>query len=303
MDSATHHSMNIDLSLLGWALQSGIFAFLNPCGFAMLPSYVSHYLRSEANARSDDVMRRGLHGLKLGLIVSAGFFTVFIVVGLAVVAISTAVGSYLPWMAAFVGLLLTAMGVKLLFAHETTMPFTAMAGRVYGLGKDRSRLLFYYLYGIGYAIASCGCTLSVFLAVILQSLAAGWVGSLSFLAYAFGMTMMMLLLSLGLAFTRGGMDRTVPLKWALGGLTVSTVSLLYISWQNGWGSVTSYENNQLLLLILAPALVLSLLFQLRGWELPTRLLNSLILIFAGAFMVYYQLCYSGILALCANFSP
>ncbi len=293
--------MNIDLGLIGWALQSGIFAFLNPCGFAMLPSYVSHYLRSEAAAPnskpSNSVMSRGLHGLKLGLVVSAGFFTVFMVVGLAVAGISSAVGSYLPWVAAFVGLLLILMGVKLLVSHDATIPFTAMAGRVYALTPNRSSFLFYYLYGVGYAIASCGCTLPIFLAVVLQSLSAGITGTLSFLAYALGMTLMMLLLSLGLAFSKGGMDRTLPLKWALGGLTVSTFALLSISWQNDWGSVTAYENNQLLLLILAPALVLSLFSQLKHWELPARILNSFILMFAGGFMIYYQLIYSGIVKL------
>jgi cytochrome c biogenesis protein CcdA len=290
--------MDFDLSLIGWALQSGIFAFLNPCGFAMLPSYVSHYLRSESSVQATQsqhgFVSRGLLGLKLGLVVSAGFFTVFIIMGLAVAGISSAVGSYLPWVAAFVGLLLVLIGARLLFSPEATIPFTAMAGRVYALSRNRSRFLFYYFYGIGYAIASCGCTLSIFLAVVLQSLSAGIAGIFSFLAYAFGMTLLMLLLSLGLAFTKGGMDRALPLKWALAGLIISTFVLVYISWQNDWGSVTAYENNQFLLMILAPALVLSLFFQLKHWELATRVLNSFILVFAGAFMIYYQLIYSGI---------
>lgn len=288
--------MKIDYGLIGWALQSGVFAFLNPCGFAMLPSYVSQYLRSPATLENESTgWARGMHGLKLGLIVSVGFFTVFVIIGLAVAVISSAVGGYLPWVAAFVGLLLIAMGLRMLVGGELTVPFTSWAGRFFSKKETKSSVGFYYLYGVGYAIASCGCTLSIFLAVVLQSLAAGLlIGIAGFLAYASGMALMMLLLSLGLAYSKGALDRTLPLKWALGGLVVSTLALLFISWKNDWGSVSAYENNQLLLLVLAPALVLSLFFQMRHWEFASRVLNAFILIFAGTFTIYYQLFYSGI---------
>jgi cytochrome c biogenesis protein CcdA len=36
--------MPIDTVIIGFAFSAGAVAFLNPCGFAMLPSYVSYFV-------------------------------------------------------------------------------------------------------------------------------------------------------------------------------------------------------------------------------------------------------------------
>jgi cytochrome c biogenesis protein CcdA len=38
--------MSIDTVIIGFAFSAGAVAFLNPCGFAMLPSYVSYFVES-----------------------------------------------------------------------------------------------------------------------------------------------------------------------------------------------------------------------------------------------------------------
>jgi cytochrome c biogenesis protein CcdA len=41
----------VDIALLGYAFGVGMIAFLNPCGFALLPAYVAHYLSLGSSGR------------------------------------------------------------------------------------------------------------------------------------------------------------------------------------------------------------------------------------------------------------
>ncbi len=44
--------------MLNFSFSAGMTAFFNPCGFAMLPAYVSYYLGQEGEAGRD--LRGGL---------------------------------------------------------------------------------------------------------------------------------------------------------------------------------------------------------------------------------------------------
>ena len=65
----------------------------------------------------------------------------------------------------------------------------------------------YFIFGLSYGTASLSCTLPVFLAVVGTSLAVSSVlASLGqFLLYALGMGLVILVLTLGIAFFRGAM--------------------------------------------------------------------------------------------------
>ncbi len=60
------------------AFVAGVVTFFNPCGFALLPAYVAHYLGQRTISGSSPArgswLESGWRGLSLGLIVSAGFF-------------------------------------------------------------------------------------------------------------------------------------------------------------------------------------------------------------------------------------
>lgn len=282
-----------DLSSLTLALGAGVVAFLNPCGFVLLPSYIAHYLgHRELSSRS--WWAQGQRGLLVGLTVSAGFFTVFISVGAILTLLGTAVGGYLPWAAVAVGVGLILLGIQTFRGESNELATVAWAGRIIS-GRRGSSLSFYYLYGISYALASSGCTLPIFMIyVISPALATGALsGFVNFVAYASGMTVMMLLLSLSLAFSKGGLDRDLPIRWALLGLGLSIAALVVILWLQPDGLsarwlLSIYSENQLLFVVLGPALVLMLLFQLWRWERGMRWLNGLILLFAGSYLIYYQ---------------
>src|SRR4051812_18771813 len=66
-----------------FALLAGVFAILNPCGFAMLPAFLSFYVGAD-NASLPQTRLRALQGVVVGVVVSAGFLSVFSIVGLPV---------------------------------------------------------------------------------------------------------------------------------------------------------------------------------------------------------------------------
>ena len=283
------NAMDFDLGITGVALGAGIVAFFNPCGFALLPSYVAHYLGSRASAQPASVERwwqRGLHGLALGGAVSAGFFTVFLVLGGIISLVGTTVGLYFPWLTALLGLGLIALGIFTVLGREFSLAFPFQA--------RRQGIFFYYLYGIGYATASCGCTLPIFVSYVVgPTLTVGPLnGLLNFVAYASGMTLMMLLLSLTIAYSKGSIDRRLPLEQALIGASIPIGIVLVLLWTqphiaSSWAAAFSGAN-RIFFSFFAIALLAILFVQIRRWERATRWLNGLLLIAAGLYLIYYQ---------------
>ncbi len=202
--------------VLSLAFAAGVVTFFNPCGFALLPAYIAHYLgqrHGDAKAEESNWLVRSWHGLQLGLVVSAGFFTVFGALGLVFSALGNVVlaqiGPYLPWVAASIGGLLIVLGVLMLVgSFSFGLSLDRLATRLIGNPAPRSGLLTYYLYGIGYAIGSMGCTLPIFFIWVVQPLLQGFVGGLlNFFAYASGMALMMIALSLMMSFSKGFIER------------------------------------------------------------------------------------------------
>src|SRR5712691_5401177 len=93
---------------LGLAFAAGLVATVNPCGFAMLPSFVSFYLGSDVS-RERGVGRVG-EGATVGLVVAAGFMLVFGSVGLAFALGAQSILRVVPWVTIGVGVLLVALG-------------------------------------------------------------------------------------------------------------------------------------------------------------------------------------------------
>jgi hypothetical protein len=103
-----------------------------------------------------------------------------------------------------IGAGLLAMGVAMLLGHppKIGLPRLERGGRTRGVGSM-------VLFGMSYAIASLGCTIGLFLAVVpgTAERANMLSGMAAFGAYAAGMSVVLLTVSLALAFTREGMVR------------------------------------------------------------------------------------------------
>ncbi|MFV1970834.1 MAG: cytochrome c biogenesis CcdA family protein [Acidimicrobiia bacterium] len=224
----------MDLGPLTLALAAGGLSTVNPCGFAMLPAYLSFYVGANED-QLPTAASRTAQGLLTGLMVTAGFLLVFGIVGLPITYGATQIVRAIPWVGIGLGIALLIVGVATLAGRRisTTIVNPVRPGRA-----RQPKTMF--VFGIGYGIASLGCTLPVFLAVIGASLATQGAGSaLAVLAaYGLGMAIMLILFSTGAALARDGLVRTVrrlmPYMNRITG-TMLTVAGVYLTYY--WGRV------------------------------------------------------------------
>ncbi len=195
---------------LGLAFGAGMVAAVNPCGFAMLPAYLSLYLgaNEEDFAKRSSLMRL-LSALLVGATVSSGFVLLFAAAGLAISAGGSALLALMPALGTVIGGALVLIGLWMLAGRTLyTGVFERLASRVGDPGRVSMRGFF--LFGLAYGAASLNCTLPVFLAVIGSSLATGGVlaGAGQFLGFGLGMAAVLMVLTLALAFFKQGL-----VKW------------------------------------------------------------------------------------------
>jgi cytochrome c-type biogenesis protein len=175
----------VDLQTLSFALAAGTLAAVNPCGFAMLPAYLTLVVLGDGreDRRRAVAVRRALAATA---VMALGFVAVFGAFGLVIAPLADSVQRYLPIVTVLIGAVLIALGAWMLTGRELTvlMPKplrgapTAQLGSMFG-------------YGVAYAIASLSCTIGPFLAVTSATFRAGSVlgGLLAYLAYAAGMAL------------------------------------------------------------------------------------------------------------------
>ncbi|MDF5757995.1 cytochrome c biogenesis CcdA family protein [Spongiactinospora sp. TRM90649] len=205
---------------LALAMTAGSVAAFNPCGFALLPAYLSMLLADDRGGP--------LRALTLSAAMTAGFVTVFGLFGLVVTPLALSLGRYLPWVTIAVGLALLALGGWLLSGRELLLRVPAL----------RTGNLSQYGYGLSYAVASLSCTVGPFLAIISASLTGGGIlgGLAVFVAYALGMGLVITLLSLAVALARGAavarMRRVLPYVPRISGalLVLAGLYVAYYGW-------------------------------------------------------------------------
>lgn len=200
-------NLNVNLELLPFSFVAGVATFFSPCFGAMLPTYVSLYLaRQEANAPSG--WARGLHGLKLGGLISAGMLTSLGLLGAVFAVVGSVIGQYIPWAAVVVGLGVVVAGVVLLVRPEFSLSLGGVVGRWISPKATGSGLLSFYVYGLVYAVCAAACTLPIFLSVMMQTFVGGPLnGVVHFAAYGWGMSLMMLAFGVLLAYAKGLVQR------------------------------------------------------------------------------------------------
>ena len=218
------------------ALTAGMVATVNPCGFAMLPAYLSYFLGTEDAAGDADAQAGILRALAVGGVVTLGFLLVFGTVGLAVSHLSLSISRVLPWVTLVIGVGLFVLGIAMLRGFELVvrLPKLERGGTTRGLGSM-------FVFGISYAVASLSCTLPPFLAVTATTFnQLSYVSGVSvFLAYGLGMGLVLTVLTVAIALTRvsivGHLRRALPYIHRIsGGLLV--VAGAYLAWY-GWYEV------------------------------------------------------------------
>jgi cytochrome c biogenesis protein CcdA len=192
---------------VGFAFAAGMVAAVNPCGFAMLPAYLSLYLgaREEEFAKRS-ASARALRALLVSLAVSSGFVLLFGAAGVVVAAGGRALLGVMPWVGFTIGVVLSAVGLWMLAGRGLYASFfQRIAGRV-GSPKLATPKGF-FLFGLGYGAASLSCTLPVFLLVVGSGIAAGGFlpAMARFMGFTLGMASVIVTLTLALAFFKMGL--------------------------------------------------------------------------------------------------
>jgi cytochrome c-type biogenesis protein len=191
---------------IGYAFTGGMVASVNPCGFFMLPSYVSYQLGAEESGFYESpLLTRFSKALLVGAVTTLGFIVVFAAIG----AIITAGGYWLitifPYTGVAIGAAMIGLGLWILITHGTLGIMSASRIVV----TPKRNLANVFLFGMGYGICSLSCTLPVFLVVVGSALATrGFFESFGqFIGYALGMGSILVAVTIGSALFRGTVAR------------------------------------------------------------------------------------------------
>lgn len=184
-------------ALLATSFAAGLVATVNPCGFAMLPAYLSYFLGTTGDHTRAMAVRRAL---SVSALMAAGFLVVFGAAGLLLTLGVQAIVEFIPWLAVVVGAALVVLGGRTYRGRYLTLSLGS--GRV-----DRSSV---FRFGVSYAVASLSCTLPIFLSLIAGTFARSTVleGLSAFVAYSVGMSLVITAITVTIAF---GQDRIVRL--------------------------------------------------------------------------------------------
>ena len=216
---------------LALALAAGVVAALNPCGFALLPAYLSLFVLEDQPSRPRAVAR----ALRATAAMTAGFAGVFVLFGLAVAPVASTVQQYLPGFTVLLGILIAGVGVWVLAGRRLPAlqpkrgggrPLTASVGSMAG-------------FGASYAVASLGCTIAPFLAIVVTAFRTGSTiqGVVLFLVYAVGMGLVVGTAAVGVALARtsliGRIRRAGRFLPRLGGALLLLAGG-YVAWYGTW---------------------------------------------------------------------
>jgi len=190
----------VNTGALALAFTAGMVATVNPCGFALLPAYLSYFLGLDdghAGSRANPALR----ALAVSAAVTLGFVVVFGIMGVIWSSVSGWLGTRLPYVTMVVGVGLVALGIAMLRGFEPTLNLPHLQ-----LSERRRELSSMFLYGVSYAIASLSCTIGVFIAVTSTTLAGSSFaqGVATFVAYGLGMGATLSILTIAVAMAKQG---------------------------------------------------------------------------------------------------
>jgi cytochrome c biogenesis protein CcdA len=195
-----------DFLQVGYAFGAGMVSAVNPCGFAMLPVYLSLYIGADDHGfQRRPLLFRLLKAVWIATVVTSGFTLLFGILGGIVSAGGVILVGFMPWLSVFVGIFLVLLGGWLLAGKHVTFDLPLrLAGRI---GDPRNMTVGgFFLFGVAFGATSMSCTLPIFLMVIGGSATAGSFSSglFRFIGYILGMGSVLLLLTVSMALVKEG---------------------------------------------------------------------------------------------------
>jgi len=201
---------------LAVALGAGMLATVNPCGFAMLPAYLTMVIATDQDTTR--LARLG-RALAASTLMTVGFVAVFGIFGLLSLPLRGVLQQYLPIVTLVIGVVMVVVGILLLTGRQVTLLLPKPAR-----GAPSTRVVSMAGYGVAFAVASLSCTIGPFLATTGIALRGGDTlsGLAAFVAYALGMGLVVAVLALAAALASTavatGIRRILPHVPRIGGV-------------------------------------------------------------------------------------
>ena len=213
-----------------FALAAGMAATVNPCGFALLPAYLSAFVGIEHRGGRAGAVGRAF---TVSLALTAGFMLVFDTFGLIVSPLALRIERYLPWATVVIGFGLLGLGIALLLGRQLMIKIPR-----FQKGGQDGTLPSMFLFGVSYAVASLSCTIGPFLAVTTSTFRSeSWLTGLGvFVAYGVGMGVIITILTVAVALAKSGVvlrfRKLLPVMNRIAGglLVVAGAYVAYYGW-------------------------------------------------------------------------
>lgn len=175
-----------------------MLATVNPCGFALLPAYLSAFVGlDDRSSRTGAVVR----AVRVSLVLTAGFVLVFGVAGIVITKIASEFQRYLPWATIVIGVALVGLGAYLLTGRELVLRIPKLS-----VGGADGTLTSMFLFGVSYAVASLSCTIGPFLGATSTTFRnENFVSGVAvFVVYGLGMGLVVSVLTVAVALAKHG---------------------------------------------------------------------------------------------------
>ena len=222
---------------LAFPLAAGLIAAFNPCGFAMLPAYLSFFLGQDQENETDGY-QNFLTGLKVSLTLSAGFIFVFGILGILTNSIISE--SFIERQAGYltlaIGIVLILLGLVMIRGLQPTLKIPG-----FQITNINRQLPSIFLFGVSYAVVSVGCSAPIFFITVGSSFSRDGIidGLAVFITYALGMSIVVILLTLSLAMARTviakNMRRILPYLSLLSGILLTGAGFFLAAY--GWWEI------------------------------------------------------------------
>lgn len=207
---------------------SGLLAAVNPCGFVLLPTYLMYFLGVSGRPGTQRATVR--RALLVSAALSAGFMTVFVIVGGISRLFTDWLNQNAKYVALLIGIGLVVLGIAMLFGYR--LPFSTPKLET---GKRDQTIMSMYIFGLAYAIASIGCTLGPFSATVLGTIDTDgfFQGIIAVVLYGAAMSLLISTLTVTLALAQGGLLKSlrIGMKYVeIASAIVMILSGLYLTW-------------------------------------------------------------------------
>ena len=222
----------MSIEALAFPFSVGMLAAFNPCGFAMLPTYIGYFIGT-GDTEQPTRVRAITRGLWVGSILTLGFVAVFGGLGILISLFLSqgTVVKYLGYVTIALGVALISMGIAMFTGRQVMVNIPKLNK---GTTSRESSSMF--LFGVSYAVVSLSCTIGLFISAVSNAFTTdGFVqGVGSFLAYSLGMGTIILFLTVSLAQAKNNvatnMRRLLPFMGTVSGIVLVIAGIYLIDY-------------------------------------------------------------------------